>query len=76
MRHFTDAAAAQIELEDQRVDAPYELILEDGRHIAVPDYPALVKTIGQLQVSSFRVRVRETANENANGGTGRALHRG
>ena len=65
MRHFTDAAAAELALDQQKPDAPYELILDDGRCIAVSDYPALVKTIAQLKVSSFRVRVRD--NENGNG---------
>lgn len=65
MRHFTDAAAAQLALDEQQTaDAPYELILADGRCIAVPDYPALAKAIAQLEVTSFRVRVREVTDGN------------
>ena len=71
MRHFTDATAAQLELEEHYLDASYELILDDGRRIEVPDYDALVKTIAQLEAPSWRVRVHEGANEN---GT-RALRR-
>lgn len=62
MRHFTDAAAAQLEQQAKEPACAYELVLDDGRLIQVPDYPALLKTIAQLEDESWTLRVRGDGN--------------